>query len=191
MRAYRIGNDRSGKPRAVVRAENGNEAVAEGQVDERLVPDRLLHLCGRAAGPDRFADTADVPAMSTKSTCPELTPNSWCTSWAFASGTATTSVVLGLGPSIPRRPVRNIGRSGLLTRDQLAASSAPLVLGCLSGRPSARRCPFDPFGPFSPFGPLADACARASSRLVKLGMMWSTPVIVKTRSTALPGMTSS
>ena len=63
MRAYRIGNDRSGKLGAVVRADNGNEAVAESQVDERLVPDRLLHLCGRAAGPDRLSDAANVPAM--------------------------------------------------------------------------------------------------------------------------------
>src|SRR2546423_3596994 len=63
MRAYRIGDDRSGKPGAVVRADNGNEAVAESQVDERLVPDRLSYLCGRAAGPDRLADAANAPAI--------------------------------------------------------------------------------------------------------------------------------
>jgi hypothetical protein len=28
-------------------------------------------------------------AMSTRSTSGELTPNSWCTSWAFLLGTAT------------------------------------------------------------------------------------------------------
>jgi hypothetical protein len=63
MRAYRIGNNRSGKPGSVVRADNGDEAVAESQVDERLVPDGLSHLCGPAAGPDRLADAANVPAI--------------------------------------------------------------------------------------------------------------------------------
>src|SRR6185437_10763344 len=62
VRTYRIGNDRSRKPGAVVRAKDSNRAVAERQVDERLMPDGFLHLCGRAAGPDRLADAADMLA---------------------------------------------------------------------------------------------------------------------------------
>jgi hypothetical protein len=36
--------------------------VAESQVNQRLMPSCLLHLCGRTAGPDRLADAAHVLA---------------------------------------------------------------------------------------------------------------------------------
>src|SRR3984893_18382517 len=62
MRAGRIGQDRLRKPDAVIGAQNSNRAVAESQVDERLMPGCLLYLRGRAAGPDRLPDKADVLA---------------------------------------------------------------------------------------------------------------------------------
>ena len=51
-----------------------------------------------------------------------------------------------------------------------------------SGAPSARRWPF---------GPSADVCARASSKVVKFGIMRSMPVIARTRRTGAAAIASS
>ena len=64
--ACRIGNDRLRKRGAVIGAQKSNGAVAESQVDQRLVPGCFLYLGGRAAGPDRLADAANaLPPMLT------------------------------------------------------------------------------------------------------------------------------
>src|SRR5437016_11607058 len=96
------------------------------------------------------------------------------------------------GSAVERPARRTPGRALAGQHDQQAYSPSPLMrcytgsLFCslLSGGASARRWPFDP-------DPLADVCARASFRLVKLGIMRSMHVIARTRRTVAEGMTSS
>jgi hypothetical protein len=119
----------------------------------------------------------------------------------LAIGQAT--VLLAIGQAVVLEELRLLARGQLAVRVDprragdgvLAGGELDLLLAARAGqgqgyevflRPQVRRQLAR-----GAARPSSDVCSRAWSRLVKLGIMRSMPVIAKTRRTAMAGMTSS